>query len=54
MLVRSSISQQIIFLTEDADVVEWARVEAMTGDMTILEPTPTDVRSRTSDKIIAA
>jgi hypothetical protein len=54
MLVRSSISQQIIFLTEDADVVEWARVEAMTGDMTILEPTPTDVRSRTGDKIIAA
>jgi len=39
MLVRSSEQQQIVFLTEDADVTEWARVEAMTGDLSILEPT---------------
>ena len=40
MLVRSSSMQQIIFLTEDSDVSDWARVEAITGDLTILEPTP--------------
>ncbi|MEM7141679.1 MAG: hypothetical protein AAF548_11670 [Actinomycetota bacterium] len=39
MLVRSSESQQIVFLTEDADVTDWARVEAITGDLSILEPT---------------
>jgi hypothetical protein len=39
MLVRSSEHQQIVFLTEDTDVTEWARVEAITGDLSILEPT---------------
>lgn len=39
MLVRSSESQQIVFLTEDPDVTDWARVEAITGDLSILEPT---------------
>jgi len=42
MLVRSSESQQIVFLTEDVDVTEWARVEAITGDLSILEPTAAD------------
>jgi len=42
MLLRSSESQQIVFLTEDADVIEWARVEAITGDLSILEPTTAD------------
>ena len=42
MLVRSSERQQIIFLTEDEDVIDWARVEAITGDLSILEPTPAD------------
>ena len=42
MLVRSSEHQQIVFLTEDADVSDWARVEAITGDLTVLEPTPAD------------
>ncbi|MEQ8842894.1 MAG: hypothetical protein RIB98_18090 [Acidimicrobiales bacterium] len=42
MLVRSSESQQIVFLTEDADVTDWARVEAITGDLSILEPTAAD------------
>ncbi len=40
MLVRASGDQQIVFLTEDPDVADWARVEAMTGDLSILEPTP--------------
>lgn len=43
MLVRASESQQIVFLTEDVDVIEWARVEAITGDLSILEPTAGDV-----------
>lgn len=43
MLVRSSEQQQIVFLTEDADVTDWARVEAITGDLSILEPTANDV-----------
>lgn len=42
MLVQSSEAQQIVFLTEDVDVTEWARVEAITGDLSILEPTSAD------------
>jgi hypothetical protein len=42
MLVRSSTNQQIVFLTEDEDVADWARVEAITGDLSILEPTAAD------------
>jgi len=38
MLFQSSASQQIVFMTEDHDVIEWARVEAITGDLSILEP----------------
>ncbi len=44
LLVNASDAQQIVFLTEDAEVAEWARVEAITGDLAILEPggTPED------------
>jgi hypothetical protein len=42
MLVRSSEFQQIVFLTEDSDVTDWARVEAITGELSILEPTTAD------------
>ncbi|KAA0232358.1 MAG: hypothetical protein JJLCMIEE_00353 [Acidimicrobiales bacterium] len=38
LLVRSSEDQQVIFLTEDEDVTSWARLEAMTGALSILEP----------------
>ncbi|MEM8708605.1 MAG: hypothetical protein AAGE98_19235 [Actinomycetota bacterium] len=38
LLVHSSDQQQIVFLTEDPHVTEWARVEAITGDLSILEP----------------
>lgn len=37
-LVAASIQQQIIYLTNDEDVASWARVEAMTGLLTIIEP----------------
>ena len=43
LLVRSSGMQQLIYFTEDPDVSSWARVEALTGDLNVLEPArPTD------------
>jgi len=38
VLVSASHRQQIIYLTEDADVADWARVEAMTGELAVVEP----------------
>lgn len=38
LLVRSSEHQQIILLSESATVSEWARVEAMTGAIGVIEP----------------
>ena len=40
LLSRSSVDQQIVYLTEDEDVASWARLEALTGDLLVLEPTP--------------
>jgi len=40
LLMKASAHQQVIYLTEDPDVAEWARVEALTGTMSIVEPTP--------------
>ena len=33
LLTKASLDQQIIYLTEDADVASWARVEALTGHL---------------------
>lgn len=41
VLVRSSEDQQIIFLTDSDTIASWARVEAMTGALGIIEPAPT-------------
>ena len=41
LLMKASPDQQVIYLTDDPDVAEWARVEALTGAMSIVEPTPT-------------
>lgn len=38
LISRASQEQQIIFLTQDEDVASWARVEAMTGALSIFEP----------------
>ena len=47
LLVRSSAMQQLIYFTEDPDVSSWARVEALTGELSVLEPArPTE---RTAD-----
>jgi len=37
-LVAASAHQQIILLTEDTHITEWARVEAITGSVGIVEP----------------
>ncbi len=38
LLGRAASHQQIVFLTEDDDVASWAKIEALTGDLSILEP----------------
>jgi hypothetical protein len=40
IMVHSSEHQQIVLLTESPTVASWARVEAMTGAIGIIEPTP--------------
>lgn len=39
LLVRSSQHQQVVLLTSDDAIVQWARLEAMTGALSIVEPT---------------
>jgi hypothetical protein len=40
LLGRSAGDPQIVFLTEDEDVASWARLEALTGDVALIEPAP--------------
>ena len=40
LLGRSGGEPQIVFLTEDEDVASWARLEALTGDLALIEPQP--------------
>jgi hypothetical protein len=40
LLGHGAASPQLIFLTEDEDVASWARLEALTGALAILEPKP--------------
>ena len=51
MLGRSAGEPQVIFLTEDEDVASWARLEAITGDLAIIEPVPEHVARHTSISI---
>ena len=37
---RSAGSPQIVYLTDDLDVANWARMEALGGELSILEPAP--------------
>jgi len=52
VLVRSSETQQIVFMTEDADVTEWARLESMTGTVAILEPSPDESPAIADDQTL--
>lgn len=38
MLVEASHRQQVVLLTEDQDVAAWARLEAITGALSVVEP----------------
>ena len=38
LLGRSAGEPQIVFLTEDEDVAAWARLEALTGEVALIEP----------------
>ncbi len=40
LLSRSAGSPQVILLTDDEEVASWARLEAMTGTLSVLEPMP--------------
>jgi hypothetical protein len=39
-LLSTAAGTQIIYLTEDEDVASWARLEALTGELSIIEPAP--------------
>lgn len=40
LLGRSAGEPQIVFLTEDEDVASWARLESLTGELSLIEPAP--------------
>ncbi len=40
LLGRSAGEPQIVILTEDEDVASWARLEALTGEVALVEPAP--------------
>lgn len=40
LLTSAGGHPQVIVLTEDEDVASWARLEALTGELSIIEPTP--------------
>jgi len=54
VLVRSSESQQIVFMTDDSEVTEWARLESMTGAVAILEPSPDESPADIDDQALKA
>jgi uncharacterized protein YhaN len=38
LLSRATVSQQVLFLTNDQDVTTWARAEAIAGNLALIEP----------------
>lgn len=40
LLSTTAGNPQVIFLTEDEEVASWARLEALTGEVSIIEPRP--------------
>jgi hypothetical protein len=48
LIGRSAGSPQIVYLTDDVDVASWARMESIGGELSILEPEP----SQESEPII--
>ncbi|QGG93835.1 SdpI family protein [Actinomarinicola tropica] len=54
LLGEASNRQQILLLTEDPDVAAWARLESLTGALSVVEPTGAKSESRTIDATDAA
>jgi hypothetical protein len=48
LLGHAGGAPQLIFLTEDEDVASWARLEALTGALSIIEPTPEPIEPAAS------
>lgn len=42
LIARSAGSPQVVYLTDDEDVASWARMEAISGELSILEPAPVE------------
>ena len=42
LIARSAGAPQVIYLTDDPDVGSWARMEAISGELSILEPSPSE------------
>jgi hypothetical protein len=54
LLGRASAAQQIVYLTEDDAVAAWARLEALTGEIAVLEPAEmTDQRRAAGGQLVA-
>lgn len=49
LLARSAGRPQVILLTGDEEVASWARLEALTGNVAVLEPTPEPERAPTAE-----
>ena len=52
LLGRSAGEPQIVFLTEDEDVASWARLEALTGEVALIEPAPAHDDARPTNESI--
>ena len=46
LLVERSHEQQIIFLTDDEEIATWARLEALAGEIAIVEPVASNENRR--------
>lgn len=44
---RSAGMPQVVYLTEDADIAAWARMEAVAGHLSVIEPSPDTERAIT-------
>ena len=40
LIARSAGAPQVVYLTADADVAAWARMESISGDLAVIEPAP--------------
>src|SRR5690606_37066752 len=54
LIRQSSHRQQILLLTEDPAVAAWARLEALTGALSVVEPSGAKAEGRTIDATDAA